>query len=45
MGTILAMYLVGGLMHNEKLKKKIGDNMTKEMLKPYRKIVEHMELG
>ena len=45
MGTILAMYLVGGLMHNEKLKKKIGDNMTKEMLKPYRKIVEHMELS
>ena len=39
-GTILGMYLVGAMMGNPKLQKKIGSEMTKGMLMPYRKVIE-----
>ena len=39
-GTILGMYLVGAMMKNEKLSKKIGSNMTKGMLMPYQKVLK-----
>ena len=34
-GKIAAMYLVGAMMNNPKLSKKLGGNMTKGMLMPY----------
>ena len=34
------MYLVGAMMKNEKLSKKIGSNMTKGMLMPYQKVLK-----
>lgn len=37
---IAAMYLVGGMMRNEKLKKKIGGSMTQGMIMPYQNIVK-----
>ena len=39
-GRMLAMYLVGGMMRNEKLKKKLGGKMTEGMLMPYRKVLK-----
>ena len=39
-GTILGMYLVGAMMNSEKLSRKLGANMTKGMLMPYRKVIE-----
>ncbi len=39
-GTIAGMYLVGAMMTNEKLRKKIGGRMTEGMLMPYRKVLE-----
>ena len=39
-GTILGMYLVGAMMTNKKLKKKLGNKMTEGMLMPYKKILE-----
>ena len=39
-GTILGMYLVGAIMTNKKLKKKLGNKMTEGMLMPYKKILE-----
>ena len=39
MGTVLGMYLVGFMMNNGKLSKKIGGNMTKGMLMPYRVVI------
>lgn len=39
-GTILGMYLVGALMNNKKLSRKIGSNMTKGMLMPYQKVLD-----
>ena len=39
LGTILGMYLVGSMMNNEKLSKKIGGNMTRGMLMPYQAVV------
>lgn len=35
-GKIAAMYLVGGMMNNQKIKSKIGSNMTDGMLLPYK---------
>ena len=35
-GKIAAMYLVGGMMTNKKLKKKISNKMTEGMLMPYK---------
>ena len=39
-GTVLGMYLVGALMNNKTLSKKLGSNMTAGMLMPYRKVLE-----
>ena len=33
------MYLVGSMMQNKKLSKKLGANMTKGMLRPYQKVL------
>ena len=38
--TVVGMYLVGEMMRNEKLKKKLGGNMTKGMLMPYKAVVD-----
>ena len=37
---IAAMYLVGGMMRNEKLKKKIGGSMTQGMIMPYQNVIK-----
>ncbi len=39
-GTILGMYLVGAMMTNKKLSKKLGGNMTKGMLMPYQAVID-----
>ena len=39
-GTTLAMYLVGGMMKNQKLRKKMGSKMTEGMLMPYKKVLD-----
>ena len=40
LGTIAGMYLVGGLMNSKKLSKKLGGNMTKGMLMPYKAVLD-----
>ena len=42
-GTILAMYLVGFLNSNKKLKAKMGGKMTEGMLMPYKKVFNELE--
>ncbi len=37
---IAAMYLVGGMMRNKKLKKKIGGSMTQGMIMPYQNVIK-----
>ncbi len=39
-GTIVGMYLVGAMMTNKKLRRKLGNKMTEGMLLPYKKILE-----
>ncbi len=39
-GTIFKMYLVGALIGNPNIKKKMGNQMTTGMLMPYRKVIE-----
>ena len=39
-GTMLAMYLVGGMISNPKVKAKMGNAMTEGMLMPYNKVLE-----
>ena len=39
-GRMLAMYLVGGMMKNEKLRGKMGGRITEGMIGPYRKALE-----
>lgn len=39
-GQMMAMYLVGGLMGNEKLKKKMGNKMNEGMIAGYKKVVD-----
>ena len=39
-GRIAAMYLVGAMMNNKKLMKKIGGRMTEGMVMPYKKVLE-----
>ena len=39
-GKMLAMYLVGSLMGNPKLKAKMGNKMTEGMLMPYKKVLD-----
>ena len=38
--TMLAMYLVGSMMSNAKIKAKIGNKMNEGMIAPYKKILE-----
>ena len=40
---MLAMYLVGAMMNNKKLKTKIGSAMTDGMLMPYRKVLDQVK--
>ncbi len=42
-GRIAAMYLVGGMMKNKKLQKKLGGKMTEGMTLPYKKVLEDAE--
>ena len=39
-GRTIAMYLVGGMMKNKKLRKKMGNRMTEGMLMPYKKVMK-----
>ena len=39
-GTIVGMYAVGVLVNNKKIAQKLGSNMTKGMLMPYKKVIE-----
>ena len=39
-GRIAAMYLVGAMMNNKKLRGKLGGKMTEGMTMPYRKVLE-----
>ena len=43
LGMMLKMYLVGGLLANEKLKAKMGNAMNDGMLMPYNKLLESMD--
>ena len=38
--TMLAMYLVGGMMNNPKLRKKLGGKISEGMIMPYKKVLE-----
>ena len=42
-GRIAAMYLVGAMMKNKKLQKKMGGKMTEGMAMPYKKVIEQAE--
>ena len=42
-GTIIKMYLVGFLLANEKIRKKMGNAMNEGMLMPYNKMFEEMD--
>jgi multimeric flavodoxin WrbA len=42
-GTIIKMYLVGMLLSNEKIKKKMGNKMNEGMLMPYNKLFAEMD--
>ena len=42
-GRIMGMYLVGGMMRNKKLQKKLSGKMTEGMLLPYKKALEEAE--
>ena len=41
-GTAAAMYLVGGLLSNKKIRKKMGNKMNEGMLAPYRKVLDEV---
>ena len=42
-GKMLAMYLVGELMNNPKLRKKAGGKLTEGMIGSYKKILERQK--
>lgn len=42
-GTIIKMYLVGFLLSNEKIRKKMGNAMNDGMLMPYKKMFDEMD--
>jgi len=42
-GRMIAMYLVGGLMSNPKLQKKMGNKMNEGMLMPYKKLLDSIK--
>lgn len=39
-GTMMKMYLVGAIMSNEKLMKKVGSKVKEGMIAPYKKVLE-----
>jgi hypothetical protein len=42
-GTIIKMYLVGALLANEKIRKKMGNKMNEGMMMPYKKMFDKMD--
>ena len=42
-GRMIAMYFVGALLANEKIKSKMGNKMNEGMLMPYNKLLESMD--
>ncbi len=42
-GTMLAMYLVGAMISNPKIKSKLGNNMNEGMLMPYKKVLDDLD--
>ena len=40
MGMVLGMYLVGTMMNNEKLSKKIAPKMNEGMIMPYKAVLK-----
>lgn len=42
-GTLLAMYLVGAMIANKKIKAKMGNKMTEGMLMPYKKVLDNLK--
>ena len=40
-GRLVAMYLVGALLTNDKIKSKMGNKMTEGMLMPYKKVMDN----
>lgn len=42
-GSMIGMYLIGAMMTNKKLQKKLGGNLTKGMLMPYQKALKQAE--
>ena len=42
-GTVVKMYLVGALLANPKLKKKMGNKMNEGMIAPYKKVLDCIE--
>ena len=43
MGTMLAMYLVGAMISNPKIKSKMGNKMNEGMLMPYKKVLDDLD--
>ena len=42
-GTIIKMYLVGFLLSNEKIRKKMGNKMNEGMMMPYKQMFDKMD--
>ena len=42
-GTMLAMYLVGAMISNPKIKSKMGNKMNEGMLVPYKKVLDDLD--
>ena len=42
-GRMIAMYLVGGLMSNPRIQKKMGNKMNEGMLMPYKKLLDSIK--
>ena len=42
-GKMMAMYLVGALLSNEKIKSKMGNKMNEGMLMPYKKVLDNLD--
>ena len=43
LGTMLAMYLVGAMIANPKIKSKMGNKMNEDMLMPYKKVMDDLD--
>ena len=43
LGTMLAMYLVGAMIANPKIKSKMGNKMNEDMLMPYKKVLDDLD--